>query len=127
MDEAGEDFSTLASELERYQERLGSVLSHWQEGIPELRQKLSEAKDSIFDDSRISRSIALMLYEVIDYYTQAERKAMEGSYTDKSVASHNIGLLPNIRMTSNAVLFDRTIMPDWLQSAVLRYMQDQGD
>jgi len=123
LDEAGEDFSSLASDIEKYHERVGSVMSQGLEGLVDLRGKLALSKESLSEISRKSRSFGLALYEIIDSYTRAERAAMGGQHMglNTSAVMHHAAAPPNIRSSSGAVLIDRTVLPDWLQIAVLDY------
>ena len=123
LNEAGEDLSTLAEEIGKYHERVGSVLSQGLEGLVELRGKLAVSKESLSEISKTSRGFGLALYEIIDSYTRAERAAMGGHNMDLNTpaAMRKAATLPNIRSSSGAVLMDRTVLPDWLQMAVLEY------
>jgi hypothetical protein len=128
LNEAGEDFSVLAIELDKYRDRIGSVLSQWQEGLPELQRQLAGAMESTLNISRNARTLGLVLYEIIDCYIQAERTASSGYDQDLSMPSAPSGhaLLPNVRKSTGFVPLERTVLPDWLQIAVLEYEQSQS-
>jgi hypothetical protein len=127
LSEAGEDFSALARELGMLQERICTVLSQWQEGFPELKRNLTKVGECVLDASGKAGSLGLALYEIIDCYSHAERTAIQGHYNDLSMQmgiSQSTGV-PKIRSPSGMVLLDRTILPDWLQQAVLEYERSQ--
>ena len=128
LSEAGEEFLFLAREIELLFERIGSVMLNCSTNLIDLRKQLDISKESINEASRKSRTLGLALYEIIDYYTYAERHAISGDNRDLKLQTNNsLSLkMPSIRNTSSAVLFDRTILPDWLQMAVLEYEQSQG-
>ena len=128
LDEAGESFSMFAGELGMLKDKLDSILSTWQEGTPGLRRKLTGSKESINEISRQSRNIGKTLCEITDFYTRAERSAISGHIRDLNMNTTNQQpvILPNIRNSTGAVLFERTVLPDWLQIAVLEYEQSQG-
>jgi hypothetical protein len=128
LSEAGEEFLLLAREFELLFERAGSVLSNCPENLIDLRKQLNISKESINEVSRKTRTLGLALYDVIDYYTYAERHAIGGDNRELKLQTPNsLGLkMPNIRNTTSAVLFDRTVLPDWLQTVVLEYEQSQG-
>jgi len=123
LNEAGEDFSSFAAEIDKYHERVSSVLLQGPEGLAELRGKLTISKESLSEISRKSRGFGLTLYDIIDSYTRAERTAMGEHHRDLDTRAdmHQAVTVPNIRRSSGAVLTDRTVLPDWLQMAVLEY------
>jgi len=125
LNEAGEDFLMLAKEFQMLHERVSPVLSSWPEGLTDLRQQLDKSRESINEISRKTRDLGLTLYEIIDCYTYAERRAIGGDnrHLHTHTANPRDTKLPSIRNTSGAVMFDRTILPDWLQIAVLEYEQ----
>jgi hypothetical protein len=129
LSEAGEDFSSLAAEIDKYRERVDSVRSQWSEGLADLREKLAVSKESLSEISRKSRSFGFTLYEIIDIYTRAERSAMGGHHRDldSTTVIRQATVLPNIRSSSGAVFIDRTVLPDWLQMEVLEYERAQGN
>jgi hypothetical protein len=129
LNEAGEDFSSLAAEIDKYKERADSVLSQGLEGHAELRVQLAASKESLSEISRKSRSFGFTVYDIIDSYTRAERNAMGGHHRDSDsiAAMSQAGILPNIRRSSGAVFIDRTVLPDWLQMAVLEYERAKGN
>ena len=128
LNEAGENFSIFAGELGMFKEKLDTILSKWQEGMPELRRQLAGSKESINEISRQSRNIGKTLYEITDFYIRAERSAISGHIRDLNIniIDKQPVILPNIRSSSGVVVFERRILPDWLQLAVLEYEQSQG-
>ena len=127
LDEAGEDLSVLAGEFGRYREGLDSVLANLPEGMSGMRRHLTAAKDSLFEISKQTRDTGKVLYGIADHYTRAERSAMGGLHRGMNInpAGQQTTTMPKIRGSSGVVLFDRTVMPDWLQMAVLEYEQTQ--
>ena len=125
LNEAGEDFLLLAREFKMLLERVSSVLSSYPESPAGFRQQLDRTKESMNGISRKTRDLGLTLYEIIDCYAYAERRAIGGDnrYLHPHTANPRDVKLPSIRNTSGAVMFDRTILPDWLQMAVLEYEQ----
>lgn len=128
LSEAGEEFLMLAGDFGRHREGLDSMLSRWPEGLSGLRRQLTKTKESIYEISKKTRSTGMVLHEITDHYTRAERSAISGHVRDlnRHATGQQLVPLPSIRSSSGAVMFERTVMPDWLQIAVLEYEQSQG-
>ena len=127
LNEAGEDFSVLAGDLGRIREGLDILLSKWPEGMSGLRRQLAGVKDSIQEISKKTRDAGMALYEISDFYTRAERTAFDANNREPGInpAKKQHISPPKIRSSSGVVMFERTILPDWLQMAVLEYEQSQ--
>jgi len=123
LEEAGEELAVLAAELGRYKERLESLLPKLPEGTGDIRRQLAVAKDSVAEISKQTRNIGVAISYVIDFYTRAERFAMGGHERDFYLHKMNrqTGPIPKIRSSSGSIMFDKTILPGWLQSAVLNF------
>ena len=124
LNESGENLNSLARELNMYHERINNVLSQCSEELSDQRAKLSISSESINELSWKTKNISSTLYNIIDYYTHAERSAMNSDLLNyNSNGSNNSTRLPKIRSSTGPIFFDRTIIPDWLQMAVLKYEQ----
>jgi len=124
LNESGENLNSLARELNMHHERINNVLSQCSEELSDQRAKLSISSESINELSWKTKNISSTLYNIIDYYTHAERSAMNSDlHNYNSNGSNNSTRLPKIRSSTGPIFFDRTIIPDWLQMAVLKYEQ----
>jgi len=128
LNEAGEDFSIFAAKIGEYRERLESISGNLPEGMSAIRRQLAGTREAIYEISGKTRSAGMTLYEVSDHYTKAERDAISGYHRDLEThdANQRNAQLPKIRSSSGTVLFDKTILPSWLQKAVIEFEQSQS-
>ena len=127
LNEAGEDTKLLAAELDRYAERISSVITGLPEGFEAVRRSLTVTNERIYDRAGQARKLNRTLYEVIEVYSQAERNAMDADHRNINTtgASRQVTALPKIRSSTGAVMFKNTVLPNWLQMAVLEYERAQ--
>ena len=127
LNEVSEDLLILAGDFRRLSDELESVFSKLPEDFYGFRRQLIRGKESVSEITRHTRGIGMVLYEVADHYTRAERSALNGYNRDLNLLASNQKpvTIPNIRNSSGAVLFERTVLPNWLQAAVLEFEKSQ--
>lgn len=128
LDEASECFSIFAGDLGRYCEGIDSMLSKFPDEMTGFRKQLAGRKESLIELSRNIRKVGVTLCDVADHYSRAEHNVMSGQSHEIKAARRRTAAIavPKIRNSSGAVLFERTVMPDWLQAAVMKYEQSRG-
>jgi len=103
------------------------LLSKKSEVMQDSRRHLTGVKESVNEITRKTRGLVMALYEITDHYIHAERNALNGY--DRVITLHSSGRqavkVPTIRNSSGAVLFEKTVLPDWLQLAVLEFERSQ--
>jgi len=128
LNEAGDELSILSADLDKFLERLDSVLLQLSKDVEKEQRQLLGIRESLSELSGKTNGLGIAIYTIIDVYTQAERLAL-GEYRQeirKYSAKKYSTKIPNIRNASGVVMLNRTVLPDWLQEAVLKYEQSQG-
>ena len=127
LSEAGDDILMLAGDFNRHRESLDDLLAKWPDGLSGLRRQLAGTKDKVNEISRQTRNAGMVIHDISDHYTRAERRAIGGHLRDLSrhATGQQLVTLPTIRGSSGVVMFEKTVLPDWLQIAVLEYEQSQ--
>ena len=125
LNESGDNLDSLARELNIYHERINNVLSQCSEELTDQRTRLSIVSESVNELSWKSKKFSSTLFDIIDHYTHAERFAFNGDMNNifKDKLNLKTVTLPKIRRSSGPIFFERSIIPDWLQMAVLKYEQ----
>ena len=127
--EAEEQLLRLAHGLGEALERLNAVHSKWQDGMPELRRQLADGIDAIDGIAACANNAARTLSGVCEAYAQAERAAFADARPPQAPAPAP-GLAPSPASSPapqimvgpvDRIMFDETIMPDWLKAVVVKY------
>jgi len=122
--EALEQFNNLTTGLNAAYDQLNEVLAQWQDSLPELRRQLAFTADNVVSAADGARRAGQALENIAEAYAKAERQVYDGV----NVSSQQTALLtspPHISKPNGKVLFTDTVMPNWLQIAVIKYEQAQ--
>jgi len=125
LSEAGDNISTLITELRRYEERIASVVMRLPEGTIAIKRQLDLSREKMSDLCRNSKNLGRTLYEIADVYSRAEQNSSFDEYRNKNTPGTKLKkpVLPKIRNSTGSIMFNNTILPNWLQMAVLEYEQ----
>ena len=125
--EAGNTFHSLSGDFRELQEQLDGILSELPENHYGSKQQIAAISGGVGDLSSYAEKLGQVFLEIIEVYSQAEHSALNGKDNlEKSVLPPS-ALKPSIvHNTQSVFLFGNLLLPDWLQSAVLKYEQSQG-
>jgi len=122
--DAADTFFLLADGLSKIQQQLCGVLSSLPGSLSDFQQQVALECDTLDKLSSYANQLGQTLIEIIEVYAQAEQTALCGVGQVKQRPMTPLTLSPPIiRKTYGVFLSSDLILPDWLQSAVMKYEQ----
>ena len=125
--EASDAFYSLSSDFGELQEQLDNILSELPENHYASQKQIAVIRGAVEGLGSYSKRLGRALLEITEVYSQAERSAL-GSYNslEKLSPPPDASKPTIVHNTQSVFLFGNLLLPDWLQSAVLKYEQSQG-
>jgi len=124
--ESGNMLCALADDLKEAEGRLDAILGDLSESLHGLRKQICAERGKIAEISACAKELGRALLEITDVYAQAERYfSGGGEYSDLNAATLPTPPAPIVHRTNAVLMFSKLVLPDWLQTAVIRYEQSQ--
>jgi len=127
LDDASDRISSLAVNIKKVQGQLDGVLKEMPKGLGGSKQRISNTAKSVGSLNYSADKTAQTLRETTMIYKRAEQTAYGTSYGGGEPTSTKLSTPLRLRTERvQGVLFSgNTILPDWLQMAVLKYEQSK--
>jgi hypothetical protein len=126
LNNASERLNSLANSIMKVHGQLDAVRAGLPSGFNATKQQISKTIESVSRSRSNTGKMGQTLQEITDIYKRAEQTAFDTiEKTDKQTQKQNtpLRLRPQPEKSQGVIFLNNLILPDWLQSAVLKYEQ----
>ena len=126
--DVGSELLALSNSLDALMMRLNDLSMGRASGLNEFRRRKQVSAENLREASLSAKNFGNTLSEIATVYYDAERSAFGDEQHAVTPGTGRIGIspipaIPTLRQSNSVVFSGNLIVPNWLQSAVIKYEQ----